>query len=337
VVEIRTLWVGGPPGKTYINIRRNLSNYGIDLVEQWLPIPATLKKTKLPQDVDLVIINHEMISHSLMDKVKLLAKREDKMFVTASMNTSKTVRELMEKNIISGIAKDSSFQDNSLQLKELPVTKAYMDRLAEAIGKFAGRTENVDNLMYFFQPEWTQKTEKLFGLLESRPRVTEPTLMEDLKSLARRPTWNLSEWRTEIGLNYYSALRHLMLLALDGYVERVEPYIGAQQRKGEPTISFNVQLTDAGRQKIAEFISPSSGAAVVPQSAKTENKFLPAGLATPHVEASITTATVDGNLTTAIKMLREIAQEDRGIISIHLDVKTGDVEISRSASVSFRV
>jgi hypothetical protein len=98
---LKALWIGGPPGKTMINLKRNLAEYGIDIIDQWESVVDTMRsKHKVPDKIDIVLLNHEMCSHPLQDKMKKLCRQGNKRFILASMNTTKTVAELVAKNVI---------------------------------------------------------------------------------------------------------------------------------------------------------------------------------------------------------------------------------------------
>lgn len=98
---LRALWVGGPPGKTLDNISRNLYREGIEIAERWDSVVEVMRsKHRIPDPIDVVLLNYEMCSHGLQDKIKLLAKKANKPFVLASLGSRKTILELRSKGIL---------------------------------------------------------------------------------------------------------------------------------------------------------------------------------------------------------------------------------------------
>jgi hypothetical protein len=99
---LKALWVGGPPGKTLDNISRNLLKEGVEIVERWDSVVEVMRsKHRIPSHVDVILLNHEMCSHPLQDKIKVLSKKAQKPFVLASFGSRKTVIEMRAKGLIS--------------------------------------------------------------------------------------------------------------------------------------------------------------------------------------------------------------------------------------------
>lgn len=99
---LKALWVGGPPGKTLDNITRNLLKEGIEITERWDSVVEVMRsKHRIPTEIEVVLLNHEMCSHAMQDKIKTLAKKAQKPFVLASFGSRKTIIELRAKGIIT--------------------------------------------------------------------------------------------------------------------------------------------------------------------------------------------------------------------------------------------
>jgi hypothetical protein len=98
---MKALWIGGPPGKTLDNIIRNLSKEGIDIVERWDSITETMRnKHRIPNHIEVILLNHEMCSHPMQDKIKDLCKKAHKPFILASLGSKRTILELRSKGIL---------------------------------------------------------------------------------------------------------------------------------------------------------------------------------------------------------------------------------------------
>lgn len=99
--HLNALWVGGPPGKTLQNIRKNLQKDGVEMVEAWDATPDTMRnKHRIPTWADVVLLNHEMCSHGLQSRLKDLCRKANKPLVLASLSTKRTVEELRLRNLI---------------------------------------------------------------------------------------------------------------------------------------------------------------------------------------------------------------------------------------------
>jgi hypothetical protein len=57
------------------NIPRELEEYGCEEIIHWKGRKNSDKKRSIPQNVDMVLVLHDFVNHSLMDAVKEQAKR----------------------------------------------------------------------------------------------------------------------------------------------------------------------------------------------------------------------------------------------------------------------
>jgi len=96
--RVRVAWVGGPPGRTMVKIRRRLSAMGVDIVREF---PSSFTPMSvLPDNIDAVLFNHEMASHGMGDVAKAKAKARGIPIIGATIDTTRTILNLKNRGLI---------------------------------------------------------------------------------------------------------------------------------------------------------------------------------------------------------------------------------------------
>ena len=119
---VRALWVGGPPGSTIKSIVANLAGVGVDVVEQWDKDDAVIRKTRIPNSIDVVLFNKDMCGHNEETHTKDLSKRQGVPFVTASTKATRTIRNMRALGLIAESApelEEESMAEESMVLRPI--------------------------------------------------------------------------------------------------------------------------------------------------------------------------------------------------------------------------
>lgn len=85
----RALYVGGPPGQTFIKIRRRLGSVGIEVVEQTYRVPE-----RAPRWATAILVNIDMCDHPMFIKARELARDNRLAFGSIHLGWSHTMESL---------------------------------------------------------------------------------------------------------------------------------------------------------------------------------------------------------------------------------------------------
>jgi len=121
----KALWVGGPPGRTMVKLKKKLEDVGIVIVRQ------SFNERKLPpvEGYDLVLFNVDLLSHNDYYAVKDATKEAEVPLVSASLSWSKMYTNLVASGFVkeAGKAVDQTWYHGS--------TKPITNFTSEFVGK----------------------------------------------------------------------------------------------------------------------------------------------------------------------------------------------------------
>jgi hypothetical protein len=138
------LWVGGPPGKTFHNLKAKLARIGI-MVFQQSDSAAFIRKGNVPAQAQLLILNMNMSDHEGTVQGKKKARASGIPWVYGANALSVILKNLQMKGIVR---KDSDLskvlatckltREQPIPLKpRSPMPPSYNDRFDQALHTFA--------------------------------------------------------------------------------------------------------------------------------------------------------------------------------------------------------
>ena len=332
----KTLWVGGPPGQTYIKIRERLARVGIDLVAQTLP---NKNQFRIPAKVSLIIVNTDMIGHSLSTMVKHEAIRSKTLSVPGSLNTITLIENLQQQHVLPKSVSIEDILAIMTYRKPKESNMKYITKLSNlCTTTFKSNKEQIENFTAFFRPEIDRESKRFLGWFGNGNIPTKIPSNAIQKTLERIVSGKLDpdeEWGTnslakKAGFSYEVSRKAIMYLAAGGFICRTAPFHTTKNVNGENQISLNFKFTAKGRAalEVKEVVSP-------PQS-PSKAPIVPAiqPLAKPVERLPSSLNSVSGgkqpNLIPAINMLMDILREEHPEyqkITIDVQAKTYEVEM----------
>lgn len=352
---IKVTWIGGPPGKTFKKITERLRRLNFIVVAK-LTSEEIRGKKSLPRKGQLVMINKDFVGHPACEKVKELCKQQNLPWIYSGLNTvSTTVPNLQLQEIIPSILSSemiSAILSTKAKNVQREIDKAveslimmppaeptyeekamkYETKVQELCLKFSTHLHehggSLHPLLKFVEPEVKKGSKRFMEMITEASK--RPSIWDEEDLLAcEEDSNNLNQYRTKRKCNYKAAFKRMMVLACLGYIERQEPYEGAQIKgKNEPRISFNFSLTEQGKRKVAEMEEQTKPTA--PPVKKVESAKTALVPVTPKPEPKST------NLQDALRILIEVAHEEEpDMVSIHIDLTSGRVKTERKKTETF--
>lgn len=365
------IWVGGPPGKTFLKFKKNFSRINIHIVDQW---HANQNKTTIPQNIDLVIINKDFIGHEQSNKAKMLAEKFGIQWVWGSIHTIKTIENMQAKKILpdglpSGLIR-KLMEENTAKEEYM---SAYHKKIATVLGDCVGHDneEYQNNFLQFFSPEIAKGTTKLLKWFGSDipSKITSETIeksIEFISSLDVDPNkkYSVGEIQQLTGKKDFKGPRkNIIVLAVGGYVCRMQPFEVAVTTGKESYISINFKFTKKGREMLE---SKKSTSTAVNNTVIPNNNHIPPSIHIPGLidapviqnakelvesikpetmrvaekimNEPVKEARSSGDLEEALRMVMEIVSKDhpeyRRII---LDIKQKKFDVELVTTQSFKL
>lgn len=94
----KCLWVGGPPGSSFINMQQRLAKHGLDVIDK---VEDFYPASTIPKGVELVLLNTEMCGHGSYNLCKAECKRTGVPLITAGTKLTRTLQALRESGWIT--------------------------------------------------------------------------------------------------------------------------------------------------------------------------------------------------------------------------------------------
>lgn len=330
---ITAVWVGGPPGQTFIRLRDKLKRIGI-VVDRQYSSEEIVGKSSYPPQTQLVIINRDFISHNGFDHARKLADQKSLKRVYAANNSTILFENLKKSGLVELTDNHQKVQtnmNNSMKLKE-------------AISSFCnGRDSKF--LSEYLKPEYDSGSARAIKQVEKAKTKNLDLDPAIAISLEQKESWNLSSWANHIGIDYGSALKKMFIMAMYGLISRVPPFSSDTRKSlSEPPISYNFKLSNKGEQVVAQVKQAVPALAKAPDTSDpTTNKN--SEDATTEVKANDDSSTAlvavknkwHSDFAEAVRLIKLYARQDGSILSVKINIDSDEVELERKVVDKFNI